>query len=143
MVSVGSRNLLSEKPTGSIFVLEIKLWTMSKFSVDDEYAIYCGDANEFLDALPRKAVFDLIVTSPPYNLGKSYEKREAFTAYARAQKRVITKMIARLKPTGSLCWQVGNFTSNGNGSRGSVYPLDYLFHPFFSESGLQLRNRIV
>ena len=37
-------------------------------------AIFQMDAGHFLDALPQQEIFDLIVTSPPYNIGKAYEK---------------------------------------------------------------------
>lgn len=35
-------------------------------------AIFQMDAGHFLDALPQQELFDLIVTSPPYNIGKAY-----------------------------------------------------------------------
>lgn len=33
------------------------------------FAIWQGDALALLDRLPREPLFDLVVTSPPYNLG--------------------------------------------------------------------------
>lgn len=44
----------------------------------------------------------------------------------------------RLKPEGSLCWQVGNFVDNGQ-----IVPLDIEFAPIFKGHGLQMRNRII
>lgn len=43
-----------------------------------------------------------------------------------------------LTPTGSLCWQVGNYVDNGE-----VFPLDIYFYPLFKQLGLVLRNRII
>ena len=39
-----------------------------------DYAIWQGDVAVFLKGLPVRPVFDLIVTSPPYNLGQSCMK---------------------------------------------------------------------
>ena len=80
----------------------------------------------------------LIVTSPPYNLGKDYEKKISLDAYVRRQERVIEKCIDLLHPQGSLCWQVGNYVENGD-----IVPLDTILYPIFRAKGLRLRNRIV
>lgn len=80
----------------------------------------------------------LIVTSPPYNIGKSYEKRSPLDAYIQSQAQVISECVRLLSPRGSLCWQVGNHVSNGE-----IVPLDIALYPIFREHGLKLRNRIV
>ncbi|MGH2501356.1 MAG: DNA methyltransferase, partial [Ktedonobacterales bacterium] len=109
-----------------------------------DYLLWHGDVERLLDRLPKEPLFDLVVTSPPYNLGKSYETIVTMDEYRRWQARIIRKIVPRLKSTGSICWQVGNYTaSNGGGERGSIHPLDYLFHPLFEKHGLILRNRIV
>jgi adenine-specific DNA-methyltransferase len=81
---------------------------------------------------------DLVVTSPPYNIGKEYEKRLDLDLYIEQQTRVIRECIRILKPTGSICWQVGNYVD-----RGAIVPLDILLYPIFAKEGLKLRNRIV
>ncbi len=103
-----------------------------------DFAIWNGDVEKFLAALPMKPIFDLIVTSPPYNIGKSYESKGALEKYLEWQERVIDQLIPRLKDTGSLCWQVGNFVDNGQ-----IAPLDIEFAPIFKKHKLQLRNRII
>lgn len=108
-----------------------------------KYLLWQGDVESFLDALPEQPTFDLVITSPPYNLGKPYEKPIELQKYTEWQTRIITKTVSRLKPTGSVCWQVGNYVSNGAKKRSSVYPLDYLFNPIFEKQALTLRNRIV
>ena len=101
-------------------------------------SVWNGDVEEFLGGLPAEPVFDLVVTSPPYNIGKSYEKKSALGKYLEWQERVVDLVVPRLKDTGSLCWQVGNFVDNGE-----IFPLDIEFAPIFKKHGLQLRNRIV
>lgn len=100
--------------------------------------VWNGDVEAFLDKLPRTTFFDLIVSSPPYNIGKPYEDRKAFEEYKSWQARVLNKLVARLSDRGSLCWQVGNYISNNQ-----ILPLDIVFHPILSELGLKLRNRII
>jgi adenine-specific DNA-methyltransferase len=80
----------------------------------------------------------LVITSPPYNIGKPYESRKALDAYLAWQKGIIKESVRVLKPTGSLVWQVGNYVDNGE-----ILPLDLLLFPIFTAFGLRLRNRIV
>ena len=84
------------------------------------------------------ADIDLIVTSPPYNIGKPYEDKVTIDEYLSAQSRVIAECVRVLRPSGSLCWQVGNHVSEGE-----VFPLDLLLYNVFKSHGLKLRNRIV
>lgn len=97
----------------------------------------CSDNIEFMKSIPDNSC-KLIVTSPPYNLGKSYEKRSSLDAYLQSQERVLRECIRTLHPRGSICWQVGNYVQNGE-----IMPLDALLWPIFRSVGLKLRNRIV
>lgn len=101
-------------------------------------AILLGDVEELLDRLPNEPLFDLIVTSPPYNMGKAYDRKMTLEQYFAWQKGIIEKLVPRLKDTGSICWQVGNYVDNG-----CIYPLDIGFAPIFSGLSLRLKNRIV
>ncbi|MGH6922678.1 MAG: DNA-methyltransferase [Propylenella sp.] len=103
-----------------------------------DHLVWQGDAAKFLDRLPLRQLFDLVITSPPYNLGKAYEKRNSLSQYLTQQNEIIERILPRLKRRGSLCWQVGNFVENGE-----IVPLDIELHPFFRSAGLRLRNRIV
>jgi len=107
------------------------------FRPEAEIVIFSGDVIDFLAQLPANSV-TLIVTSPPYNLGKEYENRVAIEQYLRAQARVIAQLYRVLREDGSICWQVGNFVESGE-----VYPLDILYYPIFKELGMKLRNRII
>jgi adenine-specific DNA-methyltransferase len=80
----------------------------------------------------------LVVTSPPYNIGKSYEAKSKLDSYIAAQTKVIAECVRLLHPRGSICWQVGNHVQNGE-----IFPLDLLLYPIFKQHGLKLRNRIV
>ncbi len=97
----------------------------------------CQDNMAFMRDLPDGSM-KLIVTSPPYNIGKSYEKQQPLEAYVESQKRVIGECVRLLHPNGSLCWQVGNHVH-----KGEIFPLDAVLYPLFKEHGLKLRNRII
>lgn len=103
-----------------------------------DYAIWQGDVADFLKGLPARPMFDLVVTSPPYNLGKQYENRVGLEQYLKWQETIIDEVVPRLKSGGSLCWQVGNFVDDNQ-----IFPLDIEFTPIFKKHKLQLRNRII
>lgn len=96
-----------------------------------------GDCLELMKQIPDGSV-DLTITSPPYNIGKEYERRVALSAYVEWQKQVIKEVNRVTKEGGSICWQVGNYVNNG-----IVYPIDCLLFNVFIEQGLLPRNRIV
>ncbi len=103
-----------------------------------KHAVACADNLEFMAKFPDQS-FQLIVTSPPYNIGKEYERRDSLTCYLETQERVISHCVRLLKPAGSICWQVGNHIT----ADGEVVPLDIMFHPIFKKLGMKLRNRII
>lgn len=97
----------------------------------------CEDNLRFMAGYPDESM-QLIVTSPPYNLGKVYEGKTSLEMYLDSQARVIEECVRLLSPGGSLCWQVGNFVDDGE-----VVPLDAVLYPIFKGLGLKMRNRIV
>ncbi len=99
--------------------------------------LFPGLAQNFLATLPTSSI-SLVVTSPPYNLGKKYERRVSIETYIDEYRPVIAELCRVLEDSGSICWQVGNYVKAGE-----VYPLDIFFYPIFKELGLRLRNRIV
>jgi adenine-specific DNA-methyltransferase len=107
------------------------------FSPAERVVVFSGDCLDFLRAIPDRT-FQLVVTSPPYNLGKEYEQRVDLGEYVRQQRRVIVECVRTLKPEGSICWEVGNHVDNG-----MIIPLDAVLFQIFMELGLQCRNRIV
>ncbi len=107
-------------------------------SHDIERAVLaCEDNLSFMEKL-SDGQMKLIVTSPPYNLGKDYESRLSLDDYLEAQGRVIGECVRLLHPQGSICWQVGNYVN-----KGEIVPLDSVLYPVFRSHGLKLRNRIV
>ena len=128
----------SKKANGSTAAVRIYKPGHGFGAASPNYALWQGDVESFLDSLPREPTFDLVVTSPPYNIGKPYETRSTLEDYLLWQSKIIDKVVPRLKPTGSLCWQVGNYVDNGE-----ILPLDFEFAPIFRAHKLQLRNRIV
>lgn len=99
--------------------------------------ISCESNLDFMRSMPNESM-KLIVTSPPYNIGKQYEKRTSNDIYIEQQAATIAEAVRLLHPSGSICWQVGN-----NVEDGEIFPLDILLYPHFKAHGLQLRNRIV
>ena len=97
----------------------------------------CADNLAFMKTLSDESM-KLVITSPPYNLGKDYEARTSLDAWLAGQERVIGECVRLLHPRGSICWQVGNHVHNGE-----IVPLDTLLYPLFRARGLKLRNRIV
>jgi adenine-specific DNA-methyltransferase len=96
-----------------------------------------SDNLKFMRSLEDQSM-QLIVTSPPYNLGKSYESRRTQDLYLEEQSAAIAEAARLLHPNGSICWQVGNHVDDGE-----IFPLDILLYPLFRNHGLKLRNRIV
>lgn len=92
---------------------------------------------EFMQSLDDESM-KLIVTSPPYNIGKSYEARKPLEKYVREQTQVISECVRLLHPQGSICWQIGNHVRNGE-----IFPLDVVLYQVFKDFGLRLRNRII
>lgn len=100
-----------------------------------------ADANKYLDSLIlNKRRFKLIMTSPPYNMDKEYEKTESLENYKEEITNVINKLVKLLDKNGSLCWQVGNYI---NPKTKEVVPLDIFYHEIFKNHKLTLRNRII
>jgi adenine-specific DNA-methyltransferase len=110
---------------------------MSGATDPPEAVMECRDNLGFM-ATVADASIQLIVTSPPYNIGKAYEARTPLDSYVAEQEQVISECVRLLDPRGSLCWQVGNHVENGE-----IFPLDTVLYPVFKKNGLKLRNRIV
>ncbi len=110
---------------------------VAKLIAEHDAILACEDNLSFLRPFKTETM-QLVVTSPPYNIGKSYESRARLDAYVQAQAQVISECVRLLHPRGSLCWQVGNHVHAGE-----IFPLDLVLYPVFREHGLKLRNRIV
>lgn len=107
------------------------------YTTDRKIVVHQGDCLDLLSQIPDEQL-QLVVTSPPYNIGKEYEKKLDLDLYLSQQEKVITECVRTLSPQGSLCWQVGNYVD-----RGAIIPLDAILYPIFTKLGLKMRNRIV
>ncbi len=116
---------------------QIDITIPSEFALENSATLYHGNCLDFLRTIPDESV-QLVVTSPPYNIGKEYEEVLDIEVYKAQQRQIIEECIRVLKPEGSICWEVGNYVENGE-----IIPLDILLYDCFKDNGLKLRNRIV
>ena len=97
-----------------------------------------NDSLKFLKTVPDKSV-KLIVTSPPYNIGKVYEERVKLDEYLDYQSQVAKECVRILRDDGSIAWEVGNYVYNKE-----IFPLDFFFYRIFKEqNNMHMRNRII
>ena len=102
-----------------------------------DYIVKNADCLESLRRI-EDGKFDLVITSPPYNIGKSYETKVSIEEYLKTQESIIAEIVRTLSENGNICWQVGNFVD-----KGEVFPLDIFYYQIFKKFGLKLRNRII
>jgi len=108
-----------------------------KYSAKADAIINNGSCYDFVKTIPDKSV-TLVVTSPPYNIGKKYEEKSSLNEYYKKQEQIIDECIRILTDNGSICWQIGNFVE-----KSEIIPLDILLYPIFQKHNLKLRNRII
>ncbi len=107
------------------------------FQCDHRLVLHTGNIANFIKTIPDGSM-RLIITSPPYNIGKQYETKVALEEYLSFQESVIEELVRVLASNGSLCWQVGNYVKDSE-----IFPLDIYYYPIFKRLGLKLRNRII
>ncbi|MCX7999912.1 MAG: site-specific DNA-methyltransferase, partial [Leptospiraceae bacterium] len=66
---------------------------------------------EIIKDLPNET-FKLVVSSPPYNIGKVYEKEVSLDEYLNWQTNVISQIHRVCAKDGSVVWQ-GNYVDKG------------------------------
>jgi adenine-specific DNA-methyltransferase len=129
---------LNKPASGSSHAMRLDTPIISEgFTPDSRLVIVAADTLEACRELPAES-FQLIITSPPYNIGKVYEKRMRLEEYLAWQRTIIEQLVDLLTPSGSICWQAGNYVEDGE-----VFPLDTYFYPIFKSFGLRLRNRVI
>lgn len=117
--------------------MKVKEPLFDYISPETDFEIKKGDCLNVLKKF-NDSKFDLIITSPPYNIGKSYETKTSIEKYLETQEEIIDELVRTLSDKGSLCWQVGNYVD-----KGEVYPLDIYYYQIFKKHRLKLRNRII
>lgn len=117
--------------------MKVKETLFEYINHDISHNVICGDSLKVLKGI-EDGKFDLIITSPPYNVGKSYETKTSIEKYLETQEEIINELVRTLSDKGNLCWQVGNYVD-----KGEVFPLDIYYYKIFKKHGLKLRNRII
>ena len=69
-----------------------------KLERDADVSMAAEDNLAFMRPLANESM-DLIVTSPPYNIGKVYEERSRLDSYVEQQAQVISECVRRLAST--------------------------------------------
>jgi len=82
----------------------------------------------------------LILTSPPYNIGKEYESTVALDKYVDWIVSFLPEFNRVLCDSGSIAFQIGNYIDK---KAKAVYPLDCVLFNHFVSAGFVPRNRIV
>lgn len=110
-----------------------------KWSCNNAMTLFQGDCAELLGSLPDESV-DLVLTSPPYCMGKVYEKHTKAEDFIKNHESILPEIVRVTKDGGSICWQVGYHVSNGE-----VTPLDFVVYRILMEKckDVHLRNRII
>ncbi len=107
------------------------------FGVNESIVFHNGDTKNLLAQIPDNTI-SLVITSPPYNLGKEYEMETDLNTYIQSFDGIIAELVRVLENNGSICWEVGNYIK-----KGEVFPLDVYFYNLFLTHNLKLRNRII
>jgi adenine-specific DNA-methyltransferase len=131
---------------------------------DADAQLFTADALAGLEQHVDDGSIRLIITSPPYNIGKPYEQKHklsldnyiewlkpieldlrARSGSTRTQGDTaalsslkLTTMYKKIATNGSMCWLTGNFVLNSE-----VFPLDVLLYQLFTYLGFKLRNRVI
>lgn len=114
------------------------------YRVDNEITLYNGDCLNLLKKLPDESI-DLVITSPPYCMGKAYEDpHNDIETFKTQHINIYNDLYRVVKRGGSICWQVGYHISDK-----CVVPLDCIIYNIFTTMSeklvtpLVLRNRII
>jgi len=100
-----------------------------------ENRIFCK-SSELMNELPDRCVH-LMVTSPPYNVGKSYDQDLTLTEYRDLIKRVMKEVFRVLVPGGRVCFNVANL------GRRPYLPLDAFITEDMLSIGFLMRGQII
>jgi len=95
----------------------------------DFVTLYCGDALEILEELPEESV-DLVITSPPYNVGREYGERvddlKRYEEYLSFAKEWLSKCYRLLKFGGRIAVNVPSCLQQSKRSKSAYLAIDYV-----------------
>lgn len=116
-----------------------------EYNANNECTLVNDDCFNLLNDMKDESV-DLIVSSPPYCIGKSYESpMDDLETFIQLHEQLFPELFRVLKQGGSLCWQVGYYSDDVE-----VTPLDFIIYDIVKNKlegaisdDLILRNRII
>ncbi len=97
--------------------------------------LYC-QSSESMDQLPDNCV-SLMVTSPPYNVGKEYDEDLAIDEYLALLKRVFAETYRVLEPGGRIAVNIANL------GRKPYVPLNHYVAGLLGDLGYMLRGEVI
>lgn len=97
--------------------------------------IFCK-SSESMDELPDNSIH-LMVTSPPYNVGKEYDENLSLAEYRRLLKTVFTEVYRVLVPGGRCCVNIANL------GRKPYLPLHCFIIQDMLDIGFLMRGEII
>lgn len=104
----------------------------------DDGQVFFGDCMKVIPTLADQSI-DLLVTSPPYFIGKDYDVSSSIADFGKLVRAVQEALYPKIRDGGSVCWQVGCHVTDG-----TTTPLDFIVHDACSAfPELKLRNRII
>jgi adenine-specific DNA-methyltransferase len=112
------------------------------FSIDNDVTLVTKDCLKFMPAIPNESA-TLVLTSPPYNIGKEYESRLTLLEYRKMLADVIAESVRILRPGGSICFQVGSYMAGPGRPKPLAFLVDPLFEAHEETTGVVMRNTIV
>lgn len=108
------------------------------FKKKEKYILYKGDSLKILRNVADNSV-DLVVTSPPYCMGKEYDRSNEVAYFIDMHKKIFPEIIRVVKSGGNICWQVGYHVNSD-----AIVPLDYLILDILrGYKNIYLKNRII
>lgn len=106
-----------------------------KITPENLNKIYCK-SSENMDELPDNSV-NLMITSPPYNVGKEYDNNLDIDEYAKLLEDVFTETYQKLATGGRACINIANI------GRKPYIPLHSLIIEIMLDIGYLMRGEII
>jgi len=107
---------------------------MQPFYRDESVSFYNIDCVTGMNELPD-GLYDMIVTSPPYAVGKEYEERQSFGEYLKLLSDFYTASYRIIKAGGYNIVNFGDYYTRHSGSGSKIQPMQYLHHIIAERAG--------
>jgi len=124
LVSIGARHKKLEELLNNLIG--------RPFYSSDGFILYCGDCYKFMEELQQTEFkVNLTVTSPPYNIGKEYEKKTSVESYVEWCTKWMSQIYEITDDKGTFWLNLGYFDVP---KKGLCIPIPYLLwdkSPFY------------